>query len=302
VTTVETMIRIESIRIPQYRLTYGSCLDLAKSIGDEGLRHPVTVWKDGTLISGGRRIRAHLLEQKDRIPAVFVSTIEDAAKRLLEDQQDPHLALPMKWSEICRLWARLRELDAPAAAKRADEGRRQGARLRKLTQAGKRAPGKSSNRSQDYTLNVIREPFGLSYATSRRVETVYEIAYGNTDDPRRALAVQVMKELDEGAAVWPCYQRMLDARPDGPRPNPNGRIGAAAPPVAPPVPATAARWLAAHERALPLLEGALAGLIELGAPPADLDWSQVGPVVTRLAAFRRGAEQLIKKMKENNQA
>lgn len=298
-TSAETLMRIESIRMPQYRASYGSCLDLAKSIDEEGLRHPITVWSDGTLISGGRRVRAHMLGQKSRIPAVFVSTIEDAAKRLLDDNEDDHLALPMKWSEVCRLWERMRDLDAPAAARRADEARRRGVALRRQTQSGRRRAGRSSNRSEDYTLNVLREPWNTSYATARRVETIYSIAYGGTNDIRRELAVEVMKDLDAGSAVWPGYQRLLDARPEGPRPSP---ARPAPPPAAPAVQASATRQLAAWERALPLIEGALAGLVELGAPHPDLTWSQVGPTYNRLAASRRAMEKLIKQMRESNKS
>jgi len=86
---------------------------LGASIRDDGLRHPITLWKDGTIISGGRRLRAYLLMDMPRIQAVFVDNIEDAAKRMLADNEDDLLALPWKWSEVCRLWEMLRRLDAP---------------------------------------------------------------------------------------------------------------------------------------------------------------------------------------------
>lgn len=292
----ETLVRVESVRIPKYRRSYGSCLDLALSIDDEGLRHPITLWKDGTLISGGRRLFAHILHERERIPAVFVNTIEDAAKRLHADNQDTYLAEPMVWSEIGNLWHRLRLLDAPAAVKRADEARRRGVELRRQTQAGNRHPGRSVNRSEDYVLHVICAPFGYSYATCRRVETIWLAANAEQDSPDRDLARALLGQIDQGAPVWPAYKQLK-----GIENSPNQTVP---PPPAPRVPAAAAKQLTAWDRVLPALEGLVVGLTELGPPNPALTWDQVGPVRTRLMASRRAMEQIIKQMKpkENTQS
>lgn len=292
----ETLVRVESVRIPKYRHSYGSCLDLANSIETDGLRHPITLWKDGTLISGGRRLFAHILFERERIPAVFVNTIEDAAKRLHDDNQDTYLAEPMLWSEIGALWHRLRLLDAPAAVKRADEARRRGVELRRQTQAGARHPGRSGNRSEDYVLHVICEPFGYSYSTCRRVEAIWQAANAEQDSPDRGLARTLLKQIDDGAPVWPAYKQLKGIE--------NSPNQTATPPPAPRVPAAAAKQLTAWDRVLPALEGLVVGLTELGPPNPALTWDQVGPVRTRLMASRRAMEQIIKQMKpkENTQS
>ena len=169
----ETHVRIASVRIPKVRGNLRSCKSLADSIENYGLHRPITCWSDGTLISGRRRLFACMLLDRDTIPAVFVDTIEEAAKRMVGDNEDPALAVKMKWSEACRLWEVLRRLDAPSAAKRLDEARRRGVTLRRKTQAGEREPGRAHGRSDDYFLNVISEPFGIKGATARRVETIY---------------------------------------------------------------------------------------------------------------------------------
>jgi ParB-like nuclease family protein len=290
----ETLVRTEAIRIAKHRKDYGSCLALANSIRDEGLRHPLVVWSDGTLISGERRLFAALLHKAPRIQATFVSTIEEAAKAMLIDKQDDYLAVPMKWSEACRLWQTLRRLDAPAAVVRADESRRRGVALRKETQEGRRRRGRYSSRVDDYFLTVVGEPFGISSATARRVEMVYEHGFLiDTTDEKRERARQLMAELDAGASIWSTYQRMLGHEP------------ATTPPAPPKTPevipsAPASKQLAAWERALPLLEGTFAGMRELGPVNDNLTWEQVGPFCARLAAVRREMEKMIRNMKEKS--
>lgn len=291
----ETTMRAEAVRIPRHRTSNGSCLALAVSIRDEGQRRPIAVWRDGTLISGERRLFAHLLMEIPRINAVFVNTIEDAAKHLMIDNQDTYLAARPNWSEVCRLWQTLRRLDEPAAVKRADANRRRGVELRRQTQSGERPPGRSHSRSDDYVLGVICEPFGVSVATAARVEAVWRAANGLTEatDAEREMAREIMAEFDSGASVWAGFQRFRGTRP----------VPVARPrPIPPAESAPAARQRAAWDRSLPQLEGLIAGLIELGPPNAELTWQEVGPVHARLSAARREMEKMIKQMKEINQS
>lgn len=293
----ERLIRTEAVRIPRTRDGNGSCLALANSIRDTGLERPITVWSDSTLISGQRRLVAHMLLKRDRIPAVFVNTIEDAAKRMLGDNQDDHLALPWKWSEVCRLWEVLRRLDGPAAIRRADASRRRGVELRRKTLAGQRNPGRAHGvkHSEDYVLSVICDPFGISGATAKRIETIYSMGYGLTDAPdeKRELAREVMADIDAGASIWACYQRLMGVRgPVVSRPKAETPIESA----------PAARQLTAWAKSLPQMEGLTAGLTELGAPNAELTWDQVGPVHIRLMAVRRELEKIIKQMRESNKS
>lgn len=291
----ESTIRVSAVRIPKTRDSYGSCLELATSMRDDGLRHPITVWGDGVLVSGGRRLRAALMLGEKRISAVYVHTIEDAAKRLMIDAQDPYLSLPWKWSEACRLWEVVRTLEAPAAAHRLNEARRRGVALRRLTQSGKRAPGRSRNSTEDYFLTVMAQPYGVSSVTASRAEAVYRAAYVTSDvpDAKRELAQEIMADIDKGKSVWAGYQRLMDFGRTAPvvvRPRP----------VVITEPAPAAQQLAAWARAMPQLEGLTSGLIELGPPNTALTWDQVGPVHTQLKAIRRGIEQIINGMKETS--
>jgi len=290
------LMRAESVRIPRLRKGPGSCLILGASIRDEGLRHPLTLWKDGTLISGRRRLFAHLLMEKRRVPVVFVDTIEEAAKCLQRDNEDDYLALPWKASEICRLWEVLRRLDEPAAVHRGAEAQRRGVELRRQTQSGKRKPGRSSNHSDDYVLSTLGAPFGMSASTAKRLWTIHVLANGPTDAPddRCEQAREALAEIDAGnSSIWANYQRVTGSR-SAPVSRPH--------PAAPVESASAARQRAAWDKALPQMEGLVAGLVELGPPNPDLTWEQVGPAHARLSAIRREMEKMIKKMRETSQS
>lgn len=291
----ERTVRIEAIRIPAYRTSAGNCAKLAASIHDDGLRRPITLWSDGTVISGHRRIVAHLLLGKDRIPAVFVDTIEDTAARIKADLDDNFLAEPWKWSEVCRLWQVLRMLDEPAARIRKDLARRRGVELRRQTQAGKRRPGRADTRPTDYTLSVISAPFDISTATASRIEAIYRAANGlvETSTEKQDLARELMADLDRTGNVYGNYQRLLGVR----------TVPVARPkPVVAVEPAPAARQTQAWDRSLPQMEGLVAGLAELGPPNPELTWDQVGPVHDRLARVRRELEKMIRQMKETKKS
>jgi hypothetical protein len=224
----ETKVHIETISTHEIRKNVGVLTGLSKSLVAEGQRHPVTVWKDGTLISGFRRLRCHfpLSGGQNRtgfrhINAVFVDTIEDAAKRLTLDMEDPECAHPMLPSDMCRLWALLRKLDEPAALKRAEMARRKGVELRRRTQAGERNPGRSKSRTDDYVLGIVAAPFGISAATARRIEVIFQTATGviPADEKKRQQAAHLLDELDAGrATVWSSYQQLMGLKQKTPTP------------------------------------------------------------------------------------
>lgn len=290
----ERLIRTESVRIPPLRFSHGSCLDLSRSISEDGLHRPITVWTDGTLISGSRRLFAHMLTEKNRIQAVFVDNIDDAAKRLLGDNEDDLLAVKPTWTEVCRLWEVLRRLDEPAALLRRQQGVRRGVEMRRMTEAGKRQPGRTSH-SDDYLMTKVGPAFGMSGTTARRLWTIYSLAngLGNADvtDERRELARHAMARIDLGqSSISGNYKQVAAGSLLAPSlPKPTGPVESA----------EAAKQQAAWNRALPGLEGLVAGLVELGPPNPELTWEQVGPVCARLAKARRDLELIIKKMRES---
>lgn len=284
----EALVPVESIRTPRLR-EYGSLHQLSRSIYAEGLRRPVTVWSDGTLISGGRRHHAYLSMGRDQISAVFVDTIEDAAKRLLGDNQDDAPARPWKPSEICRLWALMRRLDAPAAKQRADAARRLAVQRRRLTAAGKRPAGREKRNGDDYVLSVLCESFRMSETSAGRLWAIYAISEGIREPEKQDMARKSLQAIDAGeSSIWANYRRLRE-----------GRTAPVAVPrsAQPTESADTRRQIAAWDRVLPQLEGLTAGLVELGPPNTELTWDQVSPVHTRLAAVRRDLEKIIKQMK-----
>jgi hypothetical protein len=296
----ETPTLIEAFRTPAIRHGAKNIAALAESIRKDGLRHPVTAWTDGTLLSGTRRLHAYfwlnaqeaLTEDRyRRIPAVFVDTIEDATKRLLADNQDETLAVPMKPSDMCRLWDTLIRLDEPAHRLRIAIAHRRGVALRRQTQTGKRQPGRSPGRSsKGYTLSLAAEAFGMSEATAFRLMALHKLAQTETLPERAAQARDALQQLDEGhGTIWGMSRAVALGR--GPTVT---RLARPAPPEAAPAP----KQLAAWDRAIPQLEGLVAGLTELGPPNPDLTWDQIGPTRARLMKARRDLEKIIRKMSE----
>jgi len=294
----ETTVPIKSIHVPPGMRGPADPppLELAADMVASGMRHPVTVWTDGTLISGSRRLRALLVDDPGTVRAIVVDNIEDAAKRLLNDNSDEHLSVPMKPSEICHLWAALRKLDEPAAAARLTAARRRGVELRKQTTSGQRSPGRAGSRGtgDEYLMSVIGEPFGYAEATASRLWTVYSVANNpSMSDERRSEARTALQALDEGrCSIWAAYSAIVRGR----------KVIATRPKSAAAGPAPASRQTAAWARSLPQLEGLITGLVELGPPNPALTWDQVGPVHARLAKARRDLEKIIKTMKETAQS
>lgn len=291
----ETRIDVESVKVHSYRNHLGYLNPLVKSIRTEGLHRPIVVWTDGTLISGMRRLRAYFVLAEPTIPAVFVDTIEEAAKHMLGDNQDTTAAVNMTWSEICLLWRVLRALDGPAAVKRLNESRRRGVELRRLTQAGERPAGRRPS-SEDYVLSIVCEPFGISVQTARRIESIWEVANGlhpSGHEEHRDEAAKIMQRVDGGEqSIWAGYQALMSLFPNAKRKRQATPEKAAA--------TTAPKQIQHWEKALSVLEGVTAGIVELGSPHSDLTWDQVGPVYNRLAVVRRTIEQQLKQMKASN--
>jgi hypothetical protein len=303
----EKTIHIETVRFATpVRAGAEKLTALKGSIRNQGLRHPIAVWTDGTLISGRRRLRAHfeLANQVDsgekyrHIRAIFVDNIEDAAKRMLIDNGDEDHAIPMLPSEMCRWWDLMRELDAPAAAARLHKARQQGVRLRKQTQDGSRQPGRSRTRGkgEEYLLTVLAEPFGMSEATASRLYALHKVVMSEqSTDERREAARKALAAIDKGeTSIWSGYAAMLASSPR--RAAPGVRTAVAE------TPAPVSKQQAAWNRSLPQLEGLIAGLAELGPPNPSLTWDQVGPVHARLMRIRRDVEKIINKMKETAQS
>lgn len=293
--TLERTVDIEAVRTVVARHSYGPLRHLASDLRDSGLRHPIVLWKDNTLISGGRRHRAHLLLGARRIQAVFVDTIEDAAKLLLADSEDDYLALPMKPSEIARFWEVLRRLDAPAAARRSYEARQRGVELRRQTMKGMRQPGRVRAPSEDYVLSLVAPAFGMSESTARRLWAIHSHAFGlvNTTDEMSEQARQALKDIDAGESTISANHVRLIAGTAAPTPMSRLRPAGTEP-------ASAGRQQTAWNKSLPQMEGLIAGLVELGPPNAELTWEQVERVYTRLAVIRRELEKMIKQMRETN--
>lgn len=90
---------IEGSRV---RADYGDLKDLAQSISDHGLIHPIVVDLNYNLVAGGRRLRAtrDVLKQND-IAITFIEVADDATLRRLEAEENVRRK-EMTWQERVR--------------------------------------------------------------------------------------------------------------------------------------------------------------------------------------------------------
>lgn len=285
------LVRVDTLRQTKTRSGLGNLTQLRTSLLRDGFRHPICAWSDGTVISGERRLVAAIVAGGDAVPVEYVSTIEDAAKRLTEDNEDDYLAKPRTWSEVCALWEVLRKLDGPAAQQRRRANIQRGQELRKQAVTGQRKPGRTSTRGQDYFLSVLAPPFGISDATARRILCIYRAAKQTGPN---GLAAELMRDVDlHKGAVWKSYQKLLGHDPDAPhepkKPKPA--------PLPPPPSAAAAQQLQALSNAEAHMAGMIAGIRALGPLNPALTWKELAPHHAALSEIRRGVEKLIKEMK-----
>lgn len=268
----------------------GDLTQLKLSIAEEGLRQPLLLWNDGTLISGGRRFLALASLPNAYYTVRFVNDLDQLGGELEKQVADDTAAQPMRLSEICRLWDVIRKLDEPAAAQRAHRRRSLASSLRRQLKDGARTAGRHPEPGGEaYFLARVVPPFGMSPATAMRLLYVHHTATGRRQASAKtaALAKQLMRQVDEDGNVNGAYRTLMGHRP-----------------VRMPEPAVARARVSAEKQLSALgsaaahLSGITAGAKALGPISKELTWEQIGPVHAQFSAVRRDLEQMIKQMKE----
>lgn len=290
---MELEVRVEAMRMRRFRSHLGDVWKLADSMMIEGQHHPVILWRDNTVISGERRVHAALMAGKDSLKVEYVSTIEEAAAALIKQNSDNAThSKAMLWSEVASLWELLRELDKPAALRRADSNRRRGVKLRRQVQAGRREPGRGPKEGgEEYFLKVVTPPFDISAASARRILSIYRGAVSTDPEQkdRAAFAWELMADIDANGNIWANYQRWQGVRslpPTAANKQPATK------------PAAAEKQVAAFVKAAATMSGVMDGLAALGPVHSSLTWEQVASSCAQFARVRRELEKLIKQMRE----
>ena len=124
-----TSIPIDNIHIgDRYRKDLGNIKNLAKSIREIGLLHPITIDENGTLICGYRRIEAVKLLGMTEIPAYTLNLHNIRSGELAENT----VRKDFTCSEMVEIKKYLAEKERNSALHRQKEGRKLGGSIHNI--------------------------------------------------------------------------------------------------------------------------------------------------------------------------
>jgi len=180
---------------------------LMRSIKEVGLLQPITITPEGVLVCGARRLEA-MRRLGWRTLKVWVrSGISDRLSRLLAEQDENAMRKPLSVSEAAALYDELKKLYAEESARR-QEASRFGGQASSGEESGAGhcpAPQRGESDSRAQAARVITGE--QSYHRFERILWLERVSA--TSSPHsaaiRALAASKLKEIENGAPVWPGY-------------------------------------------------------------------------------------------------
>jgi N6-adenosine-specific RNA methylase IME4/ParB-like chromosome segregation protein Spo0J len=184
----------------RHRRDLGDVAGLAASIRDVGLLHPVVVTREGRLIAGARRIRAHELLERDSIPVTVVDLDKIAHGEHAENTFRKDFTLTEAVA-IKRAVEPLLKADAEArmlAGKGADGS---GGRGKKRKPVANLAPGK--------TRDLVAKHTGKARTSLAKAEALVAAAEAEPDNVK---IKQLVEAMDKSGRVNGPYRRLTNMR------------------------------------------------------------------------------------------
>jgi ParB-like chromosome segregation protein Spo0J len=189
--------RIDEIKVGErHRRDLGDVGELARSLGQVGLLHPVVITPENELIAGERRLQAALMLGWDSIDVTVVTTFSDAVSRLKAERDENTCRKDFTPSEAATLGKALEPLLRSEAKERQREGGR----------AGGKGSGKFPEASTGRTEDLVGEAVGMSGRTYQKAKAVVRAA---EEDPEAFSAV--VEEMDRTGKVDPAYNQVKAA-------------------------------------------------------------------------------------------
>lgn len=210
---IELERTIDSIVIGvRHRKELGDIESLMESILKVGLLQPVTVTPDGVLVCGRRRLEAAKRLGWRTLRVWVRSGISDGLSGLLAQQDENKLRKPLTEREQAKLFSELKPLLAEDAARR-----QRVSRFGESDVSGEDdgagdspAPSRDSNTARAQAARLVNQ--SASYHRLEQIAALERIAADRTNPAGvRALAVDALKAIDDGADVYPAYQRVKAA-------------------------------------------------------------------------------------------
>jgi hypothetical protein len=177
----------------RHRQDLGDLIDLATSIAEIGLLHPIVVTPDKRLVAGARRLEACRILGWTEIPVTITSKLDEATRRLHAERDENTCRLDMKVSEKVALGLDLERLERPKADERRRTGNAKGGR------AGSRW---SRDHQLPKTADIVGKAIGLSGPTYSRAKAVVVAAESGKPE-----AVEALAEMDATGNVSRAYRK-----------------------------------------------------------------------------------------------
>lgn len=218
---MEHRIPIESIRIvDRHRKDMGDLDDLAQSIEDLGLIHPVLLTGDRRLIAGQRRIEAVKLLGWDDIPAVIAAHLFDAADRLCAERDENTCRKAMTPSELIALGLELEALERPKAIARQQATQLAGREPGGAAVFGSSTEGGTENtrlKRANETASIVSEAVGMGRSNYYKARSIVITAEDPDEPPHvREAAQAARQQMDETGSITPAYESVRAARQGAP--------------------------------------------------------------------------------------
>ena len=202
----QSEVPIDQIRVEgRHRKNLGSLDELAQSIAEIGLLHPIVLKPDLRLVIGQRRLEACRSLGWSKIPARIVSTFEDARASLAAELDENTCRLDMTPSEKVGLGLRLEEFERPKAEAR-----------KAATQA---KPGEGTVGGENFspptnekgkTREIVGAAIGMSGPTYTRAKAVVRASQDEDLPPeQRAVARKALAKMDRTGKVFGAYNDMI---------------------------------------------------------------------------------------------
>lgn len=188
------------VAVDRHRVALGDIEQLAASIKEVGLLHPIVVTPSGRLVAGFRRLEACRRLGRKRVPVTITTSLTDARALLVAERDENTCRLDMTPSEKVSLGRALEELERPRAKERQAHGQ---------TAPGRNAGEKFTQASKGKTADIVGAAVGMSRPTYERAKLVVEACEDKTLPPGvREIAQEARDEMDRTGKVLPAYDKV----------------------------------------------------------------------------------------------
>lgn len=186
----------------RHRKDMGELDGLCRSIEEVGLLQPIVLGPGQKLIAGRRRIAAFKKLGRDKIPAVILKRLSEAAISLKAERDENICRKDFTPSEAVAIGRALEELEKPNAKERQSMAGPSHGQGHKSASVNFTEPAVTGS-----TRDIVGNAVGMSGPTYNRAKAVVEAA---ESDPETFGAIA--EEMDRTGKIHPAYDRVMQLK------------------------------------------------------------------------------------------